>query len=88
MRRTVWVAFVGAALLAGTAEAKMPWLKKAQAEDPGIKSCLACHTSMKASAKDPQLGPRGQFLVDKKKERKAAEIDLAWLKDYKETDKK
>jgi len=76
------------AALGATAEAKVAWVKKAQAEDPGIKNCLSCHTSMKVTAKDPQLNARGQFLVDKKAELKATEVDLKWLKDYKESDKK
>jgi hypothetical protein len=90
MARTIWTAMaIGVvATLAGTAEAKVAWLKKAQAEDPTIKSCLACHTSMKATATDPQLGPRGRFLLDKKKEQKAAEVDLKWLKDYKDSGEK
>ena len=88
MRGRVWTLAVAAGLLAGSAEAKVAWLKKAQAEDPGIKTCLACHTSMKVTPKDAQLAPRGQFLVDKKKELKATEVDLGWLKDYKESDKK
>jgi hypothetical protein len=60
--------------------AKATWVKKAQAEDPGIKTCTSCHTSMKSK----DLNGRGQFLMDKKKELKAAEIDFKWLKDYKE----
>ena len=90
MTRKFWTAMsIGiVAVLASTAEAKVAWVKKAQAEDPSIKNCLACHTSMKASAKDPLLSPRGQFLLDKKNELKATEVDLKWLKDYKDTDEK
>jgi cytochrome c553 len=61
------------------ARAKATWTKKAQAEDPAIKSCVDCHTSIKSK----DLNARGQFLVDKKKELKAAEIDFKWLKEYK-----
>jgi hypothetical protein len=61
--------------------AKAAWVKKAQAEDPSIKTCTSCHTSMKSK----DLNGRGQFLMDKKKELKASEIDFKWLKDYKET---
>ena len=90
MARRVWAAMaIGMIVtLAGTAEAKVAWVKKAQAEDPGIKNCLSCHASMKVTPKDTQLNGRGQFLVDKKAELKATEIDLKWLKDYKESDKK
>jgi len=67
-----------------TAFAKATWIKKAQAEDPSVKSCVDCHTSMKSK----DLNARGQFLVDKKNELKAAEVDFKWLKDYKEPAKK
>jgi hypothetical protein len=61
----------------------MPWVKKAQAlgfED--IKDCTACHAN-KMPKKGEALSDRGQFLMDQKKAKKAEDIDLAWLKDYK-----
>lgn len=63
-------------------QAKMPWVKKAQ--DLGfaaVKDCRACHVG--APKKDGELNERGRFLVATKAARKAAEVDLAWLKDYK-----
>jgi hypothetical protein len=59
--------------------AKATWVKKAQAEDASVKSCVDCHTSMKSK----ELNARGRFLMDKKKELKAADVDFKWLKDYK-----
>jgi cytochrome c2 len=72
-----------ALILAVPAQAKMPWVKKSQelgyAE---IKDCKACHAVIPAK-KGTELTERGKFLVDTKAAKKAAEVDLAWLKDYK-----
>jgi hypothetical protein len=84
MKRSVWMLAAALVAAAGTLEAKATWTKKAQAEDADVKTCLACHTTVKATAQDPKLNARGQFLVDRQKELKAAEIDFKWLKDYKE----
>jgi hypothetical protein len=86
MTRTACIVAFLAALASWTppALAKATWIKKAQAEDPSIKSCVDCHTSMKSK----ELNAKGQFLVDKKKELKAPEVDFKWLKDYKEPAKK
>src|SRR5688572_6650083 len=72
MKPRAWM-WIGLAIVASgiPAEAKATWTKKAQAEDPTVKNCLACHASNKVTAKDLQLNARGQFLVDKKKERNA-----------------
>lgn len=83
MRRQ-WIAVLlaSAGLLAGgVAEAKPTWLKKAQAIDPEIKDCKACHTSSKGRELN---ATRGQFLGDKKKELQAKEVDLQWLREYKD----
>jgi hypothetical protein len=70
---------------AGLVQAKATWVKKAQADAPTIKSCLDCHTAAtKITATDLKLNARGDFLMDKKKEAGASEIDFKWLKDYKE----
>lgn len=63
--------------VAAGAQAKAPWVKKAQ--DLGFKdiqNCQACHSKL------PALNEMGQWLKDEKGKRKAAEVDLAWLKDY------
>jgi len=69
------------ALSSTPALAKATWVKKAQAIDPTIKDCLACHITKKG--RDVNAG-RGQFLVDRKKELGAKDVDLEWLRDYKE----
>jgi hypothetical protein len=85
MRVSLWPAalLATAACLAWSpsVRAKATWVKKAQAEEPSIKSCVDCHTTMKSK----DLNARGQFLVDRKNELKAATVDFKWLKDYKPT---
>ena len=71
-----------ALILAVPAQAKMPWVKKAQeAGFAEVKDCKACHVGV--AKKGGELSERGMFLVDVKAKKKAAEVDLAWLKDYK-----
>ncbi|HEY3399974.1 MAG TPA: hypothetical protein VGK03_05025 [Geothrix sp.] len=71
-----------ALILAVPAQAKMPWVKKAQELGfADVKDCKACHVG--APKKGGDLSERGKFLFDTKTKKKAAEVDLAWLKDYK-----
>ncbi|MGH9751779.1 MAG: hypothetical protein ACREA2_03265 [Blastocatellia bacterium] len=60
-----------------------PFLRKAQKF--GAKDCLYCH-------KEPEGGEgwngRGQWLIAEKERRKAEAIDIEWLTDYKEGEKK
>ncbi len=80
MNKTLLLLAVAA--FACTASAKVPWVKKAQkAGIDAVKDCKSCHTSDKASAKD--LNDMGKWLMDQKKAKKAEDVDLAWLKDYK-----
>jgi len=81
MRITTLIA-AAAVLLAIPAQAKMPFVKKAQALGfAEITSCKACHVG--APKKGGEMNERGKFLVTTKAAKKAAEVDLAWLKDYK-----
>ncbi len=71
-----------ALILAVPAQAKMPWVKKAkELGHAEIKDCKACHVGM--AKKGGELTERGKFLADMKTQKKAAEVDLAWLKEYK-----
>jgi hypothetical protein len=84
MRRSSLLALTAAALLAVAvpSQAKPAWVKKAQ--DLGFKdvtSCASCHQG--APKKTGPFTARGQFLVDQKAAKKAAEVDVAWLKNYK-----
>lgn len=72
-----------ALILAVPAQAKMPWVKKAQELGHAeIKDCKACHAVVPAK-KGGEMTERGKFLMTTKIAKKAAEVDLAWLKDYK-----
>ena len=80
--RTFTLIAAAALILAVPGQAKMPWVKKAQELGHAeIKDCKACHVGM--AKKGGELSERGKFLEDMKAKKKAAEVDLAWLKDYK-----
>ncbi|MBI2517513.1 MAG: hypothetical protein HYV95_11465 [Opitutae bacterium] len=70
-----------ALLCAGSAQAKLGWVKKAKPYDEAVTSCLSCHTKEKPKKGDPP-NERGQWLRDQKEARKAKDIDFSWLKDY------
>ncbi len=88
MRHTHLILFAAAAILAvgSPANAKMPFVKKAK--DLGftyIENCASCHVDKmpKAASKGEPFNEVGKFLMAQKAKHKAAEVDLAWLKDYK-----
>jgi hypothetical protein len=66
------------------AQAKLPFVKKAQELGfSEIKNCQSCHVD-KMPKKGASIGnERGKFLLATKTSKKATEVDLAWLKDYK-----
>ena len=84
MKRIVFIALASAGLAAAVGrpiQAKAPWVKKAQAAGfTEIKDCKSCHT--KSSGRE--LNARGAFLADRKNELDVEDVDLQWLKDYKE----
>jgi hypothetical protein len=81
MRITTLIA-AAALILAVPAQAKMPWVKKAaELGIADVKDCKACHVG--APKKGGELTERGKFLIDMKAKKKAPEVDLAWLKEYK-----
>ncbi len=66
------------------AQAKLPFVK--QAKDLGFKeitSCKSCHVDAMPKKGASAPNERGAFLTKMKADKKAAEVDLAWLKDYK-----
>ena len=69
---------------AGTASANMPIMKKAKDAGYPATSCIYCHVEKVPKKGAVTQNDRGKFLVDEKGKRKADEIDVAWLKDYKE----
>ena len=79
MRRSLFPIAVAVMLAPLALQAKPAWVKKAQ--DLGlteIQNCQSCH-----AAKPPALGDLGKWLVEQKKTRKAKDIDLNWVKEYK-----
>ncbi|WP_306591844.1 hypothetical protein [Geothrix sp. 21YS21S-4] len=80
--RIATLAAAAALLVALPAQAKMPWVKKSQELGfTDVKDCKACHVG--TPKKGGEFTARGQFLEETKAKKKAAEVDLAWLKDYK-----
>ena len=68
---------------AGRAQATMDLQK--QAKVAGITltgGCMACHVDKMPKKDAHAVNARGQWLLDKKKEKKADKIDVTWLKDY------
>jgi hypothetical protein len=63
----------------------MDTIKKAK--ELGITSvtnCQSCHVDKLPKKNEPQkLNDMGKWLMDQKEARKAKEIDVAWLKEYK-----
>jgi hypothetical protein len=81
MRIATFIA-AAAVILAIPAQAKMPFVKKAQALGfTEIKDCRACHAGV--PKKDGDMTERGKFLKEMKAKKNAPEVDLNWLKDYK-----
>jgi hypothetical protein len=83
MNRRTLLSLVCLATLGASLQAKLPWTKKAQALGfDQVKNCQSCHATEKPKKGDA-LTPMGQYLADRKAKENAAEVDLAWLKDYK-----
>jgi len=71
-----------AMIIAIPAQAKATYVKKAQdAGFPEVKNCTACHVGTPKKGGD--MTERGKFLIKMKAEKKATEVDPAWLKGYK-----
>jgi hypothetical protein len=67
------------------AEATMPIQKSAKAAGfVDAAKCTYCHAEALPKKGAATFNDRGKWLVAEKDKRKAAEIDGAWLKDYKE----
>lgn len=81
--------FAGCVLLAGvsSSEATMKMQKDAKAAGFPAANCLYCHNEKMPAKAKVTNNERGEFLVKTKEEKKAKEIDMAWLKDFVETKK-
>jgi len=83
MRKSTLLLAIGA-LVALPVVAKPAYVKKAK--DLGIdavKNCQSCHVEkMPSKAKLGEFNDLGKFLNKKKTDTKAAEVDVAWVKDF------
>jgi hypothetical protein len=62
--------------------AKPAFVSKAKAAGiTSVTGCASCHVG--APKAGGPFTKMGQYLVDQKAAKKAAEVDVAWLKDYK-----
>ncbi len=66
----------------GTANATLDMQKKAKAAGFEATSCLFCHNEKLPKKGAVTNNDRGKWLVAEKDKRKAAEVDVSWLKDY------
>ncbi len=76
-------------LLAGAtlAHATMPIQKQAKEAGFPAANCLYCHAEKMPKKGAATYNERGDFLIKMKEEKKAKEVDVAWLKEYVEPKK-
>jgi cytochrome c2 len=74
---------LGLAVVASLSLSAKPTFPKEAKEKgvEGVTNCMSCHTSI-APGK-VAFGPKGKYLVDRKKKENAKDVDVAWLKDFK-----
>jgi hypothetical protein len=66
----------------GSVFATMPMQKKAKELGFAATGCTYCHVEKLPKKGAAACNDRGKWLIAEKERRKAAEIDVAWLKDY------
>ena len=84
MRRSTLSVLAAAALVAVAipAQAKPAFVSKAKELGiDSVKNCASCHVG--APKKGGDMTEMGKWLIAQKASKKAAEVDVAWLKDYK-----
>ena len=82
MRTAILIA--AAMILSVSAQAKLPFVKKAKELGfTEITSCKSCHVDAMPKKGASTPNERGKFLLKMKADKKAAEVDLNWLKEYK-----
>lgn len=72
---------------AGSAHATIEMQKQAKAAGIQATNCLYCHNEKLPKKGAVTNNDKGKWLVDQKEAKKAKEIDVTWLKDYKEPKK-
>jgi mono/diheme cytochrome c family protein len=66
------------------ATATMDMQKKAKAAGIEVQNCMHCHGEKLPKKGASTLNDRGKWLVAEKDKKGAKEVDVTWLKDYKE----
>lgn len=75
-----------AAWLAGSRPASATMQMQKAAKDAGfadITNCMACHNEKLPKKGASTMNERGKWLLAEKDKRKAKEVDVSWLKEYK-----
>jgi hypothetical protein len=81
----VGLVVVGGWLLGtGSASATMALQKKAKEGGYPATSCLYCHNEKLPKKDATTHNDRGKFLIGEKERLKVKDVDVSWLKDYKE----
>jgi hypothetical protein len=84
------VGFLSALALLAAAQpshATMPMQKKAKELGFKAETCLYCHNEKMPAKGKSTYNDRGTYLMKTKEAKRAAEVDVAWLKDYSEPKK-
>ena len=87
MLKRVFASILAAAFVlggAGFASATIAMQKKAKEVGLEVQSCLYCHSEKLPKKGASTYNDRGEWLRAQKTKRQAKEIDVAWLKEYKE----
>lgn len=83
-RWTTAAACGGLLLWAAIAQADVAMQKKAKELGlTSVQNCQSCHVDKMPKKDSAKVNEMGQWLVDQKEARKAKEVDVAWLKEYK-----
>ena len=90
MRKTGWrlglgvvlLAWSGWMFLAETSSGSMAMQKKAKELGFPVENCMYCHNEKLPKKGAVTYNDRGKWLQSEKDKRKAAEVDVAWLKEY------
>lgn len=87
MLKRTFISILAAAVViagAGFASATVAMQKKAKEVGLDVQNCLYCHSEKVPRKGAATCNDRGEWLRAQKEKRQAKEIDVAWLKDYKE----
>jgi hypothetical protein len=90
MRKTGWrlglgvvlLAWSGWMFLAESSSGSMAMQKKAKELGFPVENCMYCHNEKLPKKGAVTYNDRGKWLQSEKDKRKAAEVDVAWLKEY------